>query len=278
MRTSDRARLLAVLAILGAGAMAPLRAGDAAGEGAVSLLFPSSRDAFRAGIQEYNSGDKAGAARALGFAAQQGHAMASWKLARMYAAGDGVPRDRLKAFEHYSRIADAHADEPPDSPNARFVASAFVALGSTFAEGIPNSPVKADGARAREMFLYAASYFGDPDAQYHLARLLLDGVGGPKDPRQAARWLNLAADKGHPPAQAVLGHMLASGGGVPKQPARGLALLSLAKGAAEPEHEGWIGDLHADALRAAGEREREGARALLARQAATVRAGESAAR
>ena len=37
--------------------------------------------------------------------------------------------------------------------------------------------VKADLGRARHMYAYAASYFGDPDAQYHLARLLLDGSG-----------------------------------------------------------------------------------------------------
>ena len=40
----------------------------------------------------------------------------------------------------------------------------------------------------REMFSYAASYFGDSDAQYQLARLYLEGVGVNKDPRQALRW------------------------------------------------------------------------------------------
>jgi uncharacterized protein len=40
------------------------------------------------------------------------------------------------------------------------------------------------------MFAYAASYFGDPDAQYQLERLYLDG--SPSDPRQASRWFQLA--------------------------------------------------------------------------------------
>jgi len=31
------------------------------------------------------------------------------------------------------------------------------------------------------------SYFGDADAQYRLGCMLLEGQGGPKDPRQAAR-------------------------------------------------------------------------------------------
>ena len=44
-------------------------------------------------------------------------------------------------------------------------------------------------------FHYAASYFGDPEAQYHLGRVHLGGQGVPKDPITAARWLQLSADK-----------------------------------------------------------------------------------
>ena len=61
------------------------------------------------------------------------------------------------------------------------------------------------------MFRYAASYFGDSDAQYNLARLYLAGTGAPKDPTQAARWLLLAANKGDHRAQALLGGMLFRG-------------------------------------------------------------------
>ena len=71
-----------------------------------------------------------------------------------------------------------------------------ITLGSYYLVGIPNSEVKPDPARAREMFSYAASYFGDPDAQYHLGRMYLDGEGIAKDPKQAGRWLFTAASKG----------------------------------------------------------------------------------
>ena len=71
-------------------------------------------------MQEYNAGDKAGAVKALEYAAQQGHTLARWKLGRMYADGDGVPQDDLKAFEHFSRIAD---ESPDESPNSRMPAS-----------------------------------------------------------------------------------------------------------------------------------------------------------
>ena len=58
-------------------------------------------------------------------------------------------------------------------PQARVVANAFVALGRYYLEGIPETRVKADPDRAFDMFSYAASFFGDPDAQYHLAYTLL---------------------------------------------------------------------------------------------------------
>jgi TPR repeat protein len=219
--------------------------------------FKSVKDAFRLGIQDYNAGNKAGAARSLEYAAQQGHALARWKLGKMYADGDGVPHDDLKAFENFSRIAEENADESPDSPNARFVSSAFVALGSYYLDGIPNTYVKANAFRAREMFQYAASYFGDPDAQYSLARLHLDGQGGPKDPKQALRWLNLSADKGHMAAQALLGQLLFSGDAGVRQKARGLMYLTLARDAADPDRDAWVIDLYNKAMMQASESDRD---------------------
>ncbi len=87
----------------------------------------------------------------------------------MYADGDGVAQDDLRAFEYFSRIANAHAEDSPSAPQAAIVANAFVALGRYYLNGIPNSKIKSDPERAREMFSYAASYFGNADAQYDLA-------------------------------------------------------------------------------------------------------------
>ena len=96
---------------------------------------------------------------------------AQWKVGRMYADGDGVPQDDMRAFNYFSQIANTHPDESPGTPQARLVANAFVALGRYYLSGIPDSTIKPDAARAREMFAYAASYFGDADAQYrHQAR------------------------------------------------------------------------------------------------------------
>jgi exopolysaccharide production negative regulator len=230
--------------------------------GAAGGLSPV--EAFRSGTQALRAGEKDKAVTSLQYAAEQGHAMAQWKLGRMYAEGDGVQQSDLRAFEYFSRIANAYADDSPGTPQARFVANAFVALGHYYLEGIPNSAIKSDASRAHEMFSYAASYFGDPDAQYFLARLYIDGKGGPRDPRQAARWLSLAANKGQHQAQALLGRMLFNGEVLQRQAARGLMWLTLAREAATAD-EPWIKELHEAAFRQATDEERATALVYLER-------------
>ncbi|MGH1572117.1 tetratricopeptide repeat protein [Methylobacterium sp. P31] len=226
--------------------------------------YRSAKDALRAGMREYNAGDKQGAARALEYAAGQGHALALWKLGRMYADGDGVPHDDLKAFEFFSRIADASTDDGPDPQNSAVLGSAFTALGTYFLEGIKGTYVRPNPERAYDMFNYAASYYGDPNAQYNLARLYLDGTGVESDPRQAARWFNLAAEKGHHPAQALLGDMLVNGlGGIPIQRVKGLMWLSLAREGAEGRKDDWIVALYEKNWAAANEDDRAEAQTQL---------------
>ena len=213
-------------------------------------------EAFRSGARALKDGDKGKALVSLEYAAEQGLIAAQWKLGRMYAEGDGVERSDLRAFEYFSGIADAHADDNPGTPQARYVANAFVALGHYYRNGIPNSDVRVDLGRARHMYAYAASYFADPDAQYHLGRLMLDASSPFKDPRQAARWLHSAANKGQYQAQAVLGRMLFAGEtGVPRQPARGLMWLTLARSNAGPS-EGWISELYDAAFKQATDEDR----------------------
>jgi uncharacterized protein len=231
---------------------------------AVPLVpFSSVKDALRAGVRDYKAGDKASAVTALQFAAGQGHLAAQWKLGRMYADGDGVPADDLKAFEYFSKLADDNADETPGTADGKAVSDAFVALGHYFTAGIKGSYVKPNAPRAYEMFYYAASYFRDPGAQFHLARMHLDGKGAPLDPKIAARWLKLAAEKGHSSAQAVLGDMLVRGSDVPRQTGEGLMWLSLAKSNADAERDGWIIEAHDRAYATANENDRNAAQGFL---------------
>jgi uncharacterized protein len=201
---------------------------------------------------------------ALQYAAEGGHPIAQWRLGRMYADGDGVDRDHLRAFDYFSRIANQHAEDSPSAPQAQIVANAFVALGRYYRDGIPNTRVKSDRERAREMFHYAASYFGNADAQYNLARMYLDGVGKQRDAKYAARWLSQAAQKGQYQAQALLGQMLFNGDMLPKQSALGLMWLTLARDNAGPE-EIWINEVYTGALKRATEDERAMAGRLLER-------------
>jgi TPR repeat protein len=295
MRISDRI-ISAVLFVLGLGLatayafdgtrtpgdISPavgIEVGPRAGAGAPSAgtlgtpdmnLPLTSFQAFQSGTRALRAGDTKTGLSALEYAASNGHLMAAWKLGRMYAEGSGVPHDDLRAFEYFRSIADGHADEPADTTQATFVANAFVALGTYYLDGIANTAVKPDVERAREMFSYAAIYFGDRDAQYNLGRLYLDGGSGLKDPKQAVRWLLVAARKGQHQAQAVLGALLFKGEHVPREVPRGLMWLTLARDAATP-NEAWITDLYAVAMKQASEDERAVALVYLERWLKTRR-------
>jgi uncharacterized protein len=201
--------------------------------------------------------------KALQYAAEDGHPVAQWKLGRMYAAGDGVARDDLRAFNYFSRIAKDHAEDSPSAPQSAIVANAFVALARYYLNGIPNSDVKSDPDRAREMLYYAASYFGSADAQYDLARLYLKASNAtPNDFTYGARWLGLAAQKGQHQAQAMLGQMLFNGDRLPPQKARGLMWMALASDGAAAD-EAWIKESYNQALTRATEDDRAMAAQML---------------
>ncbi len=260
--------LLLAAVLLGSGLLGPGLPGPASALDAVARLpvppagaYRNAREAVRTGVRDYNAGDKEGAARALEYAAGQGHALALWKLGRMYAEGDGVPHDDLKAFEFFSKIADENADDGPDSTNATVVASAFTALGRYFLDGIKGSYVQPNVERAYDMFNYAATYFGDPNAQYNLARLYLDGTGVTQDPRQAARWFNPRGREGPPGSPGAARATADERAGRPG-PARPLPrLVDPRRDAAEGPKDQWIVGLQEQALAAASERDRADAQA-----------------
>jgi uncharacterized protein len=213
----------------------------------------SPTDGLHAPNHPADGSEKSKALTALEYAADQGMPAAQWKLGQMYADGDGVPQDALRAFKYFSDIANSHPDETPGTPQAHFVANAFVALGRYYLTGIPNTSIKANPARAHEMLNYAATYFGDADAQYEMGRLYLDGT--PSDPHEAARWFQLAANKGHCRAEAVLGDILFKGQFVPRQAARGLMWLTLGRDCAGSD-EAWVKPLYDNAFNRANDDER----------------------
>ena len=226
-----------------------------------SAVPPTPLEAFRSGTQALRLGKTEQALTELEYAAEQGVPAAIWKLGRMYADGDGVNVNKARAYDYFRRLTATHGDDSAGTPNARYLANAFVTLGLYHLDGI-SGKLQADPNVAREMFRYAAAYYADPEAQYHLGRLYLLGKGAPKDAIQAARWLRLSANKGDHRAQALLGGMLFKGEEVSRQAALGLFWLIVAKDAAGPD-ETWITEMYASALAQASEGDRALARKYL---------------
>ncbi|WP_209017060.1 tetratricopeptide repeat protein [Roseibium aggregatum] len=230
--------------------------GQPASSNPIDALELTPTEALRTGARQYYSGDKAAALTSLRYAAENGQPMAAWKLGEMYASGDGVQEDDLKAFEYYSQIVREHGDDRPDAPDAPFVSSAFVALGTYYLNGIEGTVPKNE-SRARQIFTHAASYFGDAEAQFELGRMYQDS-----NSRMAVRWYNLAALKGHIGAQARLGETLYSLGNSDKKKARGLMWMTVAREQAAGSGATWINDMHEQYFAVSTETVRQLARSL----------------
>jgi uncharacterized protein len=222
--------------------------------------FADPNQALRAGLADLKAGDADASVAALTYAAEGGQDLARWKLGEMYADGQGVPHDDLKAYHYFNQLVEDYDEDQPDRRNLSAISNAFVAVGVYCLNGIPNSDVRPDLERAHELFQYAATIFGDPNAQYNLAHMYMSGAGGlAKDNVAAVRWLAVAAQKGHAPSQALLGHMLFTGDGVPHQRARGLMWLEFAKDSAPDASGAWIHDLYQRDFASASEDERQAA-------------------
>ena len=224
-------------------------------------IFKDPRQAMTKYIEGYRSGDPRSSLDALRYAADGGEALARWKLGSMYAQGDGVPHDDVKAFQYFQQIIESYDEANPNPRERGVVASAFVAVGAYALTGGPGKGIERDTARAFEMFSYAATEFGDMHAQDNLGLMYLEGTGVTKDVRRGARWLRLAADKQHVESQAVLGRLYFSGlEGMQRQRALGLMYLTMAReGASQQAKYKWIVDLYDGAMTTASDTDRQAA-------------------
>jgi TPR repeat protein len=255
----------ATLCFAGAAAQA-FDGADASAAAAVKPLeiFKNPQQALQSGLASYRAGNPASSVAALKYAAAGGESLAQWKLGRMYAEGDGVPRDDYKAYEYFSEIVDRYDEDTASWRDKSVAASAFVAVGLFNLKGIAGDRLRPDAEAALRLFRYAATHFSDANAQYHLARLYLDGAPGvPRDHMQAARWLHLAAEKNHVESQALLGRILFCGEGMPAQRARGLMWMTLAREGAVGKAQEWIRALYDQSMRTASDNDRQAALAYL---------------
>jgi TPR repeat protein len=249
MRTFDATRTTVLAALVAA-----ITLGSAGG----TLAFDekTARKAgpwavFRFGFSAYKNGHKDQAVEAYRYAAENGQIGARWKLARMYAEGDGVARNDYEAFKFFNEIAQQ--DVEPGSPDESYVSDALVAIAGYLKTGIPGSPVASDPVAAQEFYMRAAANYRNPVAQFEMGKMFLTGEGGVKaSVRQAGRWLQLAAEKGHAGAQATLGHLLFQRGKIVK----GLAMMTAALERATPGDRPWIRSMQEEAFALADEADR----------------------
>ncbi|QDY99230.1 sel1 repeat family protein [Nitratireductor mangrovi] len=242
--------------LFGAFFAAGLAAGNAYALDPNAIKEKSPWAVFKFGYSAYQQGHKEEAVEAYRYAAEKGQIGARWKLARMYAEGDGVARDDYEAFKAFNEIVQQ--DVAPGSPEESYVSDALVAVANYLRRGIPGTSVRADPIAAQEYYMRAAANYRNPNAQYEIGRMFLNGEGVRSSVRQAGRWLQLAAEKGHAGAQATLGNLLFQSGKVVK----GLAMMTAALERAAPADLPWIRGMQEEAFSLAGESDRRTAIAL----------------
>lgn len=109
-----------------------------------------------------------------------------YEQAKEYHDGDGVPLDKVKAFQLYREAAElGHAE-------------AQYAVASYYHDG--DGEIEQDHGKAREWFLKAASQ-GHAKSQFNIGVMFHLGRGGSVDHFAAAEWYGEAAEQGHREAQ-----------------------------------------------------------------------------
>ncbi len=149
---------------------------------AISILLSSLVAPAWAGFDEadaaYQRGDYETALRELRPLANQGNANAQNNLGRMYARGEGVPRDDAEAVRWFRKAAE------------RGYAKAQYNLGTMYhkGEGVPQ-----DHAEAVRWYRKAADQ-GYAEAQNNLGVMYREGWGVLQDYVRAHMWYSIAAE------------------------------------------------------------------------------------
>lgn len=112
--------------------------------------------------------------------AEQGEAIAQYKLGRCYLKGEGVAKDEVEAAKWYRKAAD------------RGHIFAQYHLGVCYGQG---QGVAKDEVEAMKWY-HMAGDKGDVFAQYELGHCYAEGLGVTKDEVEAYKWYLLAAARG----------------------------------------------------------------------------------
>lgn len=207
--------------------------------------FVSSEAALEQGLGAYKAGYYNLAVPALTFAADAGLFFGQYYLAQIYA-DNGTPfSDHGRAYKLFLRIVDAHANvDPDDDWRAPYVGRSLTAVARYMQRGLPEIGLVANSERAAKFLRDAATFFGDSDAQFELARMHLAGVGVQEDKKLAFHWLSTLTQRGHAGAQAFLADLLWRGEELPRNDVRALALSIIATINAPDADRLWIEDIY----------------------------------
>jgi len=177
----------------------------------------------------------------LSEAAGQGDLTARVEVGRRLAQGRGVEKNEGSAAAYFRGIISEYENISAHDKRGPHVAAALLEMARLYKSGLPEANIVANPTQAFSYLHHAASYFGDPIAQFELAKLLMSGDGVTKNTRAAAQWLLSASRKGYAPAQAQLGDLLWRGGeGVKRVAGDGLGLLAIARRNALGEDKAWV--------------------------------------
>ncbi|MGP9822145.1 tetratricopeptide repeat protein [Salinarimonas sp. NSM] len=211
---SSRRRVVAVIAALVALVVAVLVLQRVEQRRAAAWL-----DARLAAYEAFDAGAYAHAAAALAPLSQGGDGPAMRRLARLYADGLGVTRDRERARALYTRAAEAGE------------VAALLPLARLIEAEARRSGAAEDWREARDAYeraFAAGAAAGAAEAATRLAELHAAGDGVPASDVDAAHWYRRAAGARDPAAQLRLGLLYAEGRGVPEDPVRAHAWLNVA--------------------------------------------------
>jgi hypothetical protein len=185
----------------------------------------------------YYKGDFATALSMLRALAEHGNGRAQRDLGRMYAKGEGTPKDEAEAkkwfkmandqaeaiksynqgdFETALRIFRPLAEQ--GQPVAEYILGLMYANG----QGVPESYPQA------VTWLQKAGEQGEPKAQFAVGVIYFKGLGMPKNLDEAFKWYRRAANQGLSVAQYNLGAMYAKGQAVTQDVVTAHMLYSLA--------------------------------------------------
>ena len=153
---------------------------------------------FNDGVEAYNAGNYSEAVRWYRKAAEQGYALAQYRLALCYDYGEGVTKDYTEAVKWYRKAAEQGNSD------------AQCNLGYCYEKG---QGVAKDETEAVKWYRKAAEQ-GDSDAQFNLGNCYEKGQGVAKDYTEAVKWYRKAAEQGYANAQYNLGYCYYYGEGV----------------------------------------------------------------